>query len=127
MTNLKQAFINAVGTASDQRGKPAILGKKDGTLYWVDQSGMTHRTRVWARLGEQNSAQLVVVDCLKASPQVGLPVRVDHVNGVLTVIDVDSKRAIEVGGGRGGAFIDRARQTAERGYLMSLNVLGAGA
>lgn len=100
MTSLEQAFIRAVGKASDQRGKPAVLGKLDGTLYWVDPSGMTHRTRVWARIGEQNSNQLVVVDCLKVPPQIDMPVRVDYVNGVLSVVDVDNKRAVEFGGGR---------------------------
>ena len=100
--SLEQAFKSAVARVTDERGKPAVLGKSDGTLYWTDPSGMTHRTRVWARIGEQNSNQAVVVDCLKASPQVDLPVRVDYVNGVLTVIGVDDRRAIEFGGGRPG-------------------------
>lgn len=98
--SLEQAFKSAVARVTDERGKPAILGKSDGTLYWVDPSGMTHRTRVWARIGEQNSNQAVVVDCLNASPQIDLPVRVDYKNGVLTVIGVDDRRAVEFGGGR---------------------------
>ena len=105
MGGLRQQFFNAVARAIDQRGKPATLGTADGVLYWTDPSGATQRTKVWAQVGEEASRQAVVVDCLSVSPQIGLPVRVDYLNGVLTVVDVDSKRAVAFSGNRPGAKV----------------------
>jgi hypothetical protein len=100
MSDMRDLFQKAVASSIDQRGKPAVLGKADGTLYWVDSSGMTHRTMVWARIGEKASNQEMVVDCLRATPQIDAPVRVDYVNGRLAVVGSDDKRAIDFMGGR---------------------------
>ena len=105
MNGAEQAFRGAVARINDQRGKPAILGKTDGTLYWVSPAGTTYRTRVWARIGEEASRQEQVVDCLAVSPQLDMPVRVDHVNGILTVIDIDNRWYAEFSGDRPGGKV----------------------
>ena len=105
MNRAEQAFIGAVSRINDQRGKPAYLGKTDGTLYWVAPNGTTYRTKVWARIGEEASRQEQIVDCLAVSPQLDMPVRVDHVNGVLTVIDIDNRWYAEFSGDRPGGKV----------------------
>ena len=105
MSRAEQAFRGAVARINDQRGKPAYLGKTDGTLYWVAPNGTTYRTKVWARIGEEASRQEQVVDCLAVSPQLNMPVRVDHVNGVLTVIDIDNRWYAEFSGDRPGGKV----------------------
>lgn len=101
MTDLRTLFRNAVATASDQRGKPALLGKTDGTLYWSS----SRRDKVWARIGESGSNQEAVVQCTAVTPQIDMPVKVDMVNGVLSVVAVDEKRYLSFSGNRPGGNI----------------------
>lgn len=102
MDNLQSLFKTAVASAADNRGKPGILGRVDGTLHWVSASGTVHRDKVWVRVGEAQSRQEVVASCYNVSPQYDLPVRVDNVNGALTVISTDTKRAEKFSGNRPG-------------------------
>lgn len=101
MADLKQLFRTAVASSMDTRGKPAILGKIDGTLYWSS----SRRDMVWARVGEPSSFQEMVVRCTKVTPQYDMPVRVDLINDTMTVIDVDDKRYLEFSGNRPGGSV----------------------
>lgn len=101
MTDLKQLFKTAVASSMDLRGKPAILGKIDGTLYWSS----SRRDMVWARIGENASFQEMVVHCTKVTPQYDMPVRVDLVNGIMSVVAVDEKRYLEFSGNRPGGNV----------------------
>lgn len=98
MTTFENIFKAAVSRANDNRGKPGILGRVDGTVHW----STTRRDLVWVRVGEAESRQEIVAACYDVSPQRDLPVRVDNVNGVLTVVSIDQKRALEFSGNRPG-------------------------
>lgn len=101
MADLKQLFKTAVASSMDLRGKPAVLGKIDGTLYWSS----SRRDMVWARVGESSSFQEMVVQCTKVTPQYDMPVRVDLVNGIMSVVAVDEKRYLEFSGNRPGGNV----------------------
>lgn len=101
MTHLRELFRTAVSVHMDTRGKPATLGKIDGTLYYSS----TRRDMVWARIGESASNQEAVVRCTTVTPQLDMPVRVDNINGVLSVVSVDDKRYLEFSGNRPGGSV----------------------
>ena len=122
--DIQSAFKAAVSKAADNRGKPAIIGKVDGTLYWSD----TRRDLIWVQVGEGESRQEVTAYCYTVSPQRGLPVRVDNVNGTLTVIGTDQKRAVEFSNGRPGFALPahawlHARNGSDPIYIEGLQFL----
>lgn len=96
----KLLFRRAVNQAADNRGKPAVQGRSDGILFFTDDSGVTHKDRIWLRVGEANSLQeTVAVYTGKTPAQRDYPCRVDLVNGINTVISDDGRRSIEFANG----------------------------
>lgn len=105
--NIRALFFQAAHKATDTRGRPARMGKADGTLLYTDISGLTHQDRVWIRMGFEGPGQEVVAYNYRISPQPNLAVWVDTVNGRLTVIRVDEAQMAAMTGGRPGLDLPR--------------------
>jgi len=93
---LKRAILQTV----INEGMPALLGKTDGTLSYVDGNGTHHYDRVWARIGSNVPPVEAVVRCISVPQTLNLPVIVADRDGVLTVIRIDTSRALEWSGGQ---------------------------
>src|SRR5690606_40720450 len=50
---LRRAFNRAVWGAADDEGQPARLGRRDGTLRYIDALGNSYADRVWVRSEER--------------------------------------------------------------------------
>lgn len=99
MNDLVRLFRRAIYNTIDNRGRPGLLGRADGTITFTDDSGVNHREKVWVRIIIQASTTEVVAENRGVPHLVGLPVRVAEVNGVVTVIGVDTRAANIVTGG----------------------------
>lgn len=99
MSELKRLWQRAVTRSMDQRGYPAEIGLADGTVYWTDGNGVIHRDRVWVRGVDSANGSIQVVRCHKVTPLHGMPVRIDQINGVPTIIGADEVKAFEYTGG----------------------------
>lgn len=95
MNDLIRLFRKAVTNSMDKRGFPAVVGKADGTVLWVDHNGITHRDKVWVRVGNHLSRDYIVAKCQDVPPTAGLPVRVDNVNGHPTIVGIDQLPATQ--------------------------------
>ena len=81
-------------------GVPGRLGRTDGTLTYIDPSGIEHRDMAWARVGGEGQAAEVVVRCLNVQRLHNMPVIVANRDGVPTVIRADTTRALDFTNGR---------------------------
>ncbi len=95
MTELVRLFKRAVLQTILNEGVPALLGKVDGTLFYVDDNGTHHKDRVWARIGVDAAQVETVVRCVNVPQTLNLPVIVADRDGVLTVIRTDVGRAVD--------------------------------
>jgi hypothetical protein len=99
MTELERLFKRAVLQTVLNEGVPALLGKVDETLFYVDDNGTHHKDRVWARIGTGDAPVEAVVRCVNVPQTLNLPVIVADRDGVLTVVRTDTRRALTWGGG----------------------------
>ncbi|NIV32635.1 MAG: hypothetical protein GWN58_25285, partial [Anaerolineae bacterium] len=74
MTELVRLFKRAVLQTILNEGVPALLGKVDGTLFYVDDNGTHHKDRVWARIGVDAAQVETVVRCVNVPQTLNLPV-----------------------------------------------------
>lgn len=94
MSELDRLFKRAVLNTVLNEGVPALLGKVDETLFYVDDTGTHHKDRVWARIGAGTAPVETVVRCVNVPQTLNLPVIVADRDGVLTVIRTDTRRAL---------------------------------
>lgn len=92
MTELKRVLQKAIRTTVSTEGIPALLGKYDGTVYFTDAASVTHRDRVWIRIGQGDAATEVVAIANGMPNQPGLPIIVANRGGTPTVIGIDTYR-----------------------------------
>lgn len=104
-TELRRLFRRVVTKTMDNRGYPAVIGKVDGTVHWTDSNGVLHKDRVWVRLGDGSNPQEMVARCYTVTPQYDLPVTIDDLHGVPTIIGMDVAAALDFTGGRPGANV----------------------
>lgn len=104
-TEIRRLFKRIVTKTVDNRGYPAVIGKVDGTVHWTDSNGVLHLDRVWVRLGDGSNPQEMVARCYSVTPQYDLPVTIDDLHGVPTIIGMDVAAALDFTGGRPGANV----------------------
>lgn len=97
---LRRAARAAILNTTVNEGQPGVLGRADGTLYFTDAVGTTHRDRIWCRIGQGDSPTEVVVDCTGVPRQYNLPVIVANRNGRPTAIKTDVTTVNFFTGGR---------------------------
>src|SRR5690606_40396433 len=86
---LRRAFNRAVWGAADDEGQPARLGRRDGTLRYIDALGNSYADRVWVTLDGNHGQSETVARCTTVPHVRNLPVRVAMRRGLLTVIGTD--------------------------------------
>lgn len=108
MTDLKQrqfndAFKNALIAADSQSKIHAVMGKPDGTLYYVDFDNVQHLDLIHVTMNDPNTSATGtrVVRCKKVLPQWGLNVILRYdTDGVLEVTEEDTNMSGKFSGGR---------------------------
>jgi len=93
MSDLERAFRKAMYYSIDNRGRSGTLGKDDGTIIFTDDNGNEYRNKVWVKIITDAGVSLVVAENSGVPLQPRLPVRVQSINGVLTVTGTDVKKA----------------------------------
>lgn len=81
-------------------GVPGKLGAVDGTLYFTDKNGVTHRDQVWVRMSTEATQTEIVAYCTAVNPLLHLPVRVADRERGPEVIGVDRGLSGSFTGGR---------------------------
>lgn len=97
---LRRAFNRAVWGAADDEGQPARLGRRDGTLRYIDALGNSYADRVWVTLDGNHGQSETVARCTTVPHVRNLPVRVAMRRGLLTVIGTDGSWAAQYSGNR---------------------------
>lgn len=127
--DLQQLFRQAVTKTNDTRGMPATLGRLDGTVLFTDESGVTHFDRHYVLIGQGRDKFENVAFNRRVAPNWGTQVKVDMVDGRLTVLGEDEGAASAFAGGvTGGTMVSHwtplhARLGSDPGYIEGLSFL----
>lgn len=131
-TDLKRVWQNAFRQMLYNDGSPAVVGRSDGTVFFTDGGGVTHKNQIWVQYTDSNSPVTETVVNRGGVPTlIGTPIRVKVINGALTAVVQQYGLAIEVFTGGGGwvpvnahAFT-HTRFGSDPIYLNSLQFLSA--
>ena len=101
MTNeLIRLFRKVVIKAVVDEGVPGLIGGADGTIYYTDETGVKHRDRVWARIGEGSERAELIIHAPNVPKVKDMPIIIADRGGTPTAIRTDWLRADVFTGGR---------------------------
>ncbi len=97
---LVRLFKKVAIKAVVDEGVPGLIGQSDGTIYYTDEAGVKHRNLVWARIGEGDERQELVIHAPAVQRVRDLPVIIADRGGTPTAIRIDWLRSNIFTGGR---------------------------
>ncbi len=100
----KKAAIKAVA----EEGVPGLIGKADGTIYYTDEAGVRHRALIWARIGEGDERQELVIRAPAVQTVRDLPIIIADRGGTPTAIRTDWLRSNIFTGGRSSDVVQHS-------------------
>lgn len=84
---IRRALANFVYRSMDFRGRPATVGKQDGTVFVTDESGNEYKDRIWVTYTDTGTTlNETIVDRNGVSPTPQMPILVQDIRGTPTAV-----------------------------------------